>query len=907
VVETQALLERDTELAVLRTLVTDLPSNGSSYIVIEGEPGHGRTALLEYVIAHARSAGLSAVFARGTPAEANLSCGVAAQLVAGLENANGTTVADSQARAANTGSLPGLCQAFLSSAREQPLLVAVDDVQWTDPDSQEWLRTILHRLPSLRLILVLTANVGFCPIAETGAVPTHVLRAKPLSTSAVRKVITAACPAGPVTDEFVTEAARASAGNPAILRAMLDHLCLDLSCIDAACLPDLVSEAYRDRVARAIEGLSAELRAVLRAIAVCDGQFDAGLVCSLGGLRRMSVSRALALLAGTGLVVDQPSPRLIDQTTGEWVLAGMDLRDREELHSCAAKLGYRCAIPVDRLARMLLGAAPGLGPWVPQVLRAAAALSRAEAQYQAAARFLLRALREPVEGELRAQLLFELGKIEMGEVPEASERHLGQVLLGETDPQVEPLRLQAADMLMSSGNTEFCRRAFATAYARPTATEAERTGLTALYWLADDAPHDCPELTVPTAPPLPEAPADPAQAAIAAWQAAGRGREPERARKLARAAVARAGDPGSLLSPRIVACRALTLTDDLDEAAEGLDAVLVEARRRGIRSAAGWAMLARTRLALVQGDLEGAVQCLESALDEMPLRCWHPMIQPMVAALDAELSFERGLLDRARRAVESEMQAGVKQGFAWTYLLFARGVVRLVDSQPRWALVHFQECGRRMLARQWGNPALMAWRTVLAKAYRLCGYPREADRLVAEEITLAEQWGAATAVGSAHLGAASALDGTEALRHAAEAVRILRDSPARLRYARALSQLASAMRDTGDGDPEPLVREANELAARQNAALVVCTLEQSGLEYLPVPNDEPDSVLQRLSSAEFRVAELAARGLSNGAIADARKVTKRTIELHLSRAYQKLGISGRPELRAVFAHAGKGL
>jgi DNA-binding CsgD family transcriptional regulator len=49
------------------------------------------------------------------------------------------------------------------------------------------------------------------------------------------------------------------------------------------------------------------------------------------------------------------------------------------------------------------------------------------------------------------------------------------------------------------------------------------------------------------------------------------------------------------------------------------------------------------------------------------------------------------------------------------------------------------------------------------------------------------------------------------------------------------------------------------------------------------------------------VAELAAQGHSNPAIAQVLYVTRKTVETHLSRVYLKLGISGRSELAAALA------
>ncbi|WP_344407657.1 helix-turn-helix transcriptional regulator, partial [Dactylosporangium fulvum] len=58
-----------------------------------------------------------------------------------------------------------------------------------------------------------------------------------------------------------------------------------------------------------------------------------------------------------------------------------------------------------------------------------------------------------------------------------------------------------------------------------------------------------------------------------------------------------------------------------------------------------------------------------------------------------------------------------------------------------------------------------------------------------------------------------------------------------------------------------------------------------------------------LSEAQRRVAELAAAGLPNAAIAETLSITKRTVELHLSNVYRKLGIAGRAQLAGVLSSA----
>ena len=54
-----------------------------------------------------------------------------------------------------------------------------------------------------------------------------------------------------------------------------------------------------------------------------------------------------------------------------------------------------------------------------------------------------------------------------------------------------------------------------------------------------------------------------------------------------------------------------------------------------------------------------------------------------------------------------------------------------------------------------------------------------------------------------------------------------------------------------------------------------------------------------LTPSERRVAELAASGMSNPAIAAQLVISRRTVENHLYRVYAKLGVEGRSQLPAV--------
>ena len=55
------------------------------------------------------------------------------------------------------------------------------------------------------------------------------------------------------------------------------------------------------------------------------------------------------------------------------------------------------------------------------------------------------------------------------------------------------------------------------------------------------------------------------------------------------------------------------------------------------------------------------------------------------------------------------------------------------------------------------------------------------------------------------------------------------------------------------------------------------------------------SGVEALTPSELRVARMAAEGMTNRNIAQALFVTRKTVEVHLSHAYQKLDIASRSE------------
>ena len=170
-----------------------------------------------------------------------------------------------------------------------------------------------------------------------------------------------------------------------------------------------------------------------------------------------------------------------------------------------------------------------------------------------------------------------------------------------------------------------------------------------------------------------------------------------------------------------------------------------------------------------------------------------------------------------------------------------------------------------------------------------------------EELEAARRWGAPGALARALrvLGTLRREDGHDLLR---EAVLIAEASPARLEHAKALVALGSALRRAGQRSEsrEPL-RRGFELASRCGASPLADWARTELYSAGGRPRREALSGPESLTPSERRVAELAAEGRSNRDIAQTLYVTPKTVEVHLTSIYRKLGISTRAALSGSLA------
>jgi len=339
---------------------------------------------------------------------------------------------------------------------------------------------------------------------------------------------------------------------------------------------------------------------------------------------------------------------------------------------------------------------------------------------------------------------------------------------------------------------------------------------------------------------------------------------------------------------------------DRDEALGIADDMLARAHHRGSQFGLLAVSLWRGWLHLRRGDLVDAADSLQQALDE--LAAWHGAAGGDVyaAALHAHALLERGDLDGAWRSLDPRMRDHV-----WTSLEAARwwaGVeceLLLASGRPEEVL----PIAEQLRTEHWHvrNPTAMSWRSPRARALHALGRTEEALTLAGEALALARSWGAPSAVARA-LRERGEMRGEDGLEDLAAAVAAVEGTPARLELAKALAAHGRTLRHARrPADAREPLRRALELAdacgAEALAEAVRSELYAAGAR----PRTTALSGAGALTASERRVAALAAEGSSNRDIAQSLFVTPKTVEVHLSNAYRKLGIRSRRELTAALA------
>lgn len=185
-------------------------------------------------------------------------------------------------------------------------------------------------------------------------------------------------------------------------------------------------------VRRSRQALDADAVAVARALAVL-GSTSLDVLCEVAGMGSFRTLAAFERLVDARMAVDEPM-RVQTPALSHAIRHEMVPEERERLHLAAAQvLQRRCDSPVVIAEHVVACAEPVGAGWTAPVLHGAARLHRAAGRPEQAARCLRAALREPLTGEVAAEVAVAMADLHLrcGIAPRAGELARQRVAAGD--------------------------------------------------------------------------------------------------------------------------------------------------------------------------------------------------------------------------------------------------------------------------------------------------------------------------------------------------------------------------------------------------------------------------------------------------------------------------------------------
>ncbi|WP_429427585.1 ATP-binding protein [Nocardia sp. GAS34] len=927
---------RETEIAVLAALVNTAREGGSAAVVLRGEPGIGKSALLDHAAAWA--GGLRVLRGAGIEVEAELPFaglqlllrpvlgGVSRQAsrpatdtLAGLPESQRTALESALGIGAGAGADPMLVGLAVLSlladhGGESGALVLVDDAQWLDRASRDALLFAARRLYAEGVAMVFASRDGEGAFPADG-LPEH--RVTGLSADAAAALLDGLELAPAVRYRLLAEAQ----GNPLALRELPIALAAEPSSdLRAGALPltDRLRLAFHGQVSRlpaATQGLllvvaaheSGDPAVVLRAAATLGADIDDLAPAEEAGLLRWTGGRpgadgwggggAGGDTAGAAIVFRHPLIRAA-------VYERAPLGQRIAVHRALAD-ALTDAEDADHRAWHLAAAAAGPDAEVADALERTAVRARERGGQQAAAAAYERSARLSTEPGPRArrEALAAQSALEAGDLDHA--RRLARRAIGRTDDNA--LR---AGLFQVQALATFWQRDYpaghrllldgAALIAEPDPGQSAAQLLQAIHtgwYLGEGALAEVLErlgaLELPRAHPI-----MPAAAFVARLLDSGPGAPPPSLTDTLAEIRAR----GEVSDQVLIMLCGVAMARGQDRAAYDLATGL--AARYRTTGAAGRLPTVLFFVAEVDGFTGRPGAALATATEGLELarvtgqQQWISQLSSVLAFVHAVSGREEECRAAASAGLGGDSAGSLAPGAGWAQ--WSLGLLELGLGRAEAALSRFERLTREPLSHH-----ICATRSIpdLVESAVRVGEPERA----AAPFARFEGWAA-----SVRQPWADAL----VLRCRA----LLDDAAAEDLYTRALAA------HDADGRPieyartallfgEWLRRERRKAPARTHLTEALTIFSRLGMEPwarrarneltaagAPEAGERArDRAVAGLTPQELQIVRLAAQGLSNRDIAAQLFLSHRTVGYHLYKAYPKLGVTSRGELKDIAA------
>ena len=916
------LVGRESELAMLADLLAGARMGRSTALVLRGEPGIGKSVLLDSAVGLA--VGFRLLRARGVESESELAFSGLQELarpvlglVEGLPDRQRAVLGGALALGPPVPGDPlAVCAATLSliaaAAEDMPLLVVVDDAHWLDPSSAEALAFAARRLHMEGIVALFAMRVAEPSAFDPIGLPEQTIAglseqsAKTLLTERRGRVI---------APEVAEQLVRVAGGNPLALLEFSTALSPgQLAGSEPLERPLPVGGGVERAFARRLDQLPPEAREALLIAAASELDEPGTVVAALRALRLNGSAFDAAERAGLITLTDgrvrfrHPLVRSVVYQTAP--------SDRRRAVHAALAAGSEEA--VNRRAWHLAAAASGIDEHVAAALEEAAERAADRGGLATATRAYERAAALTPKPGARARRLLAASTFAVisGKVQWASDLINAGLPLADT-------ALIRADFQHLSGVVERLLGSAVRSHE--------------IFWdgaaaVADEDPARATVMMIDATT------TDIMIGDLRAAVASGR-----RARELADACL-----PAIQRLAAFAADTAATYRGELPPEELGSEAAFAAAASLELGPIAAAAIeLSLTRGLVTEGDLEsdGTLErgsALERAIrDARELGALGKL--PFVLGHGAHSDFHAGRWTRARaRASEAAELAGATSYRAWglvhlarvsaaqgreqecrtvvaeafslararghrsleVHLLSVLGLLELGLGNIPAAVEQLEQCAREAEAEGLGNPPTVPYEPGLVEALHAAGRDHEA-RMAADLLQhRAEQvrslWGLATAARCRGL-----LAGEDEFEAEFQSALALHDRVPSM-FERARTQLCYG---------ERLRRLRRRTDAREQLASALAIFEQFAADsWADRAHQElraagvftrarhGRSSAEELTPQELRVALTVAEGATVRQAATQLFLSPKTIEAHLGRAYQKLGIHNRAQLATTLAH-----
>jgi tetratricopeptide (TPR) repeat protein len=353
------LIGRDRELASLEAILREVGARSGRVALIGGDAGIGKSRLLDAFFSRARALGVRTLVGHCAEAEDRRPFGPFIDLLRGARDLPRLVQTESELAGIDPDvryrALRSFAGILIDLAKQEPLVVAIDDLQWADEATMDLFAYLARALREQQVLLVGSYRTDelhrlhplrgvLAGLAQARLADSVILQ--PLTLADTREMIQATLgPPTPTPRELAAALHERCEGNPFFVEEVLKALAETGKLVwrqgswqQVGRLADLVMpESVRDIVQQRLALLPSETRAALRVAAVIGISFDFALLQRLTGATDDGLTNALRAAVAAQLVdeiseLNKDRFRFRHALTRESVLGDLLGRERRELH-----------------------------------------------------------------------------------------------------------------------------------------------------------------------------------------------------------------------------------------------------------------------------------------------------------------------------------------------------------------------------------------------------------------------------------------------------------------------------------------------------------------------------------------------------------------------------------------------